>query len=181
MIRQESGKKLLEIARKAIEEYLGLGKMYEPHVDEPDLQIDRGVFVTLKIGGRLRGCIGRIEAGGAPLWQVVRGMAVAAAFEDPRFEPLTRAESRKLEIEISILSEPTEIGDWRDIVLGTHGVIVKKGRQSGVFLPQVATETGWTLEEFLAELCEQKAGLDREAYKNDPDVWIFVFTVEHVG
>lgn len=172
---------MLEIARRAIEEYLASGKTYEPRVDELDLQIDRGVFVTLKIGGHLRGCIGRIKASGEPLWQVVRDMAVAAAFEDPRFEPLTRPECQHLEIEISILSEPTEIGDWQDIKLGTHGVIVKKGRQSGVFLPQVATETGWTLEEFLAELCEQKAGLDRDAYKNDSSVKLFVFTVEHVG
>jgi uncharacterized protein (TIGR00296 family) len=84
----------------------------------------------------------------------------------------------KLEYEISVLSVPQKIDDWRKIELGKHGVIVRKGSRAGVFLPQVAEETGWGPEEFLAHLCAEKAGLDPEAYKNDPGLILEVFEAE---
>ncbi len=176
----KSKKELLQIAGRSIEEYIKFGKVYEPQLENKELMKDRGAFVTLKINDSLRGCVGRIEPPGQALGQTVRDMAMAAAFEDFRFQPVSLEEYKKLEIEISILSKFEEIDDWKNIKLGEHGVIVEKGSQTGVFLPQVAVETGWTLEEFLSELCEQKAGLSRDAYKNDSDVKLLVFTVEVV-
>jgi AmmeMemoRadiSam system protein A len=104
-------------------------------------------------------------------------MAVAACSEDDRFHPVSVDELDKLEYEISVLSRPEKIDDWRKIELGKHGVIVRQGRRGGVFLPQVATETGWTLENFLSQLCYQKAGLSPDCYK-DPNTEIKIFTAQ---
>ena len=87
-------------------------------------------------------------------------------------------ELKNLDYEISVLSEPQLIDDWHKIKLGEHGVIVRRGRQSGVFLPQVATETGWSLEEFLGQLCSQKAGLPNDCYKTDKQVELLIFTAQ---
>lgn len=173
-------KQLLDIVRSSIEQYIQSGQIYEPSIGDPELLVDRGVFVTLKLHGSLRGCVGRIEPPGQPLWETVRDMAIAAAFRDHRFEPVSLNELNGLEYEISILSKPVRIGDYRKVELGKHGVIVEKDGCGGVFLPQVALETGWSLERFMAELCSQKAGLAGEAYKNDPDLKISVFTVEKI-
>lgn len=175
---EESKFHLVRIAKKAIEDLIQTGKINEVDIVDPELEVDAGAFVTLKIAGALRGCIGTIKPPGKPLWVTVRDMAIAAAFNDPRFDPLTREELEIIDIEISILSPAEKIRDWQQIELGRHGVIVEKGAQGGVFLPQVAIETGWSLEEFMSELCSQKAGLERDAYKNDPELEISVFTVE---
>ena len=79
---------------------------------------------------------------------------------------------------IQFLSVPQIIGNWQDIELGTHGVIIKKGIQSGVFLPQVATETGWSKEEFLSQLCFQKAGLPPDCYKEGSGVELLTFKAQ---
>jgi AmmeMemoRadiSam system protein A len=102
-------------------------------------------------------------------------MAVAACSSDPRFNPVSAGELKNLEYEISVLSVPKRITDWKKIELGKHGVIISDGIRSGVFLPQVATETGWTLEEFLAHLCAEKAGLGANCYKS-ANVEINIFT-----
>jgi AmmeMemoRadiSam system protein A len=105
-------------------------------------------------------------------------MAIAAASEDPRFMPVSADELSGIEVEVSVLSKPRVIKDVREIVLGTHGVIVSQGPwHQGVFLPQVATETGWTKEEFLSELCSQKAHLPRDAWR-DPKTKIEIFSAE---
>ena len=104
-------------------------------------------------------------------------MAISAASQDPRFRPVSTEELRNLEYEISVLSPLRRIGTADEIILGKHGVQVSKGFHHGVFLPQVATETGWSKEEFLGELCSQKAGLPRDCWK-DPDVNLEVFTAE---
>ncbi len=128
----------------------------------PALDAHCGAFVTLHEGGQLRGCIGRMSAD-EPLRQVVRSMAQAAAFEDPRFKPISRTELARIHIEISVLS-PLEDCGIEDITPGKHGALLTMGWHSGVFLPQVATEQGWDRDEFLDNLC-MKAGLAPGAHR----------------
>ena len=104
-------------------------------------------------------------------------MAVEAAVNDPRFMPLTKEELNSIEIEISVLSPLQKIADPGEIQIGKHGVLIRKGYRSGVFLPQVATETGWSREEFLSNLCAHKAGLAPSAWK-DSSTEIYIFTAE---
>ncbi|MEJ2722513.1 MAG: AmmeMemoRadiSam system protein A, partial [bacterium] len=144
----------------------------------PRLAQPRGAFVTLKIRGRLRGCIGAIEPL-KPLRDTVAEMARAAALSDPRFHPLTEAELPDVDIEISALSPLRRIESAADVVVGTHGILIEKGRARGLLLPQVATEHGWDAPTFLAYTCE-KAGLDRSAWR-DSDAKVFVFSAEVFG
>jgi AmmeMemoRadiSam system protein B/AmmeMemoRadiSam system protein A len=178
MLNQSQKNKLLSIVKNTVEDYVKNNSIPEFKIEDTRLLEKQGAFVTLHKNGKLRGCIGQIEPSDAPLWQVVRDMAISASTEDPRFSSLSVEELDDIEYEVSVLSSPETIDDWRNIVLGEHGVIVAKGFRKGVFLPQVATETGWDLEQFLGELCENKAGLAREAYKNDPDLVIKVFKAE---
>ncbi|MBU1354998.1 MAG: AmmeMemoRadiSam system protein B [Candidatus Edwardsbacteria bacterium] len=136
----------------------------------------RGVFVTLKEAGNLRGCIGYIE-GIRPLYQAVAEMAVAAATGDPRFPAVTEKELSKLEYEISVLTPKRQIGSPDEFIVGKHGIIVQQGGRSGVFLPQVAPEEGWNREETLSYLCLHKAGLPANAWK-DKETKLFVFEAE---
>ena len=171
---------LLNIAKETVEAKI-LGKsLTEYEIKDERLNWQEGAFVTLKIRGELRGCIGQIIPSSKPLWQVVRDMAVSASTEDPRFPPVSKSELDKLEYEVSVLSAPERVDDWQKIELGKHGVIVKQGYQSGVFLPQVATETGWDKETFLSELCSQKAGLAPNCYK-DSNTEIQIFTAQVFG
>lgn len=167
---------LLKIAKETVESFVAAGKVPEFKITGERLKQKQGAFVTLNKNGQLRGCIGQIAPSDQPLWQVVRDMA-AAASEDNRFNPVSKAELNQLEYEVSVLSTPEAIDDWRKIELGKQGVIIKQGGRSGVFLPQVATDTGWSLEEFLSELCWQKAGLAPGCYK-DKDTQILVFTAQ---
>jgi MEMO1 family protein len=128
-----------------------------------NLQQPRGVFVTLKKKGELRGCIGRI-IGDEPLCKLVGAMAVQAAFNDRRFQPLTADELKDTEIEISVLTPMKQVAGAADIVVGRDGVLLSKDGRSAVFLPQVATEQGWNREELLDNLC-LKAGLAAGRWK----------------
>jgi AmmeMemoRadiSam system protein B/AmmeMemoRadiSam system protein A len=167
---------LLGIARSTVESYVRTGKIPAFSPDSPALRQPLGAFVTLKENGQLRGCIGQFEPS-APLYKTIQQMAVAAASQDPRFRPVGPHELGKLDYEISVLSPLKKIASADGIELGKHGVQVSKGFHHGVFLPQVATETGWSKEEFLSELCSQKAGLPRNCWK-DPGVTLQVFTAE---
>ncbi len=142
----------------------------------PGLERKRGAFVTLRKNGHLRGCIGHFDAN-MPIHQTVIEMAIAAATQDHRFPPVSASELSELDYEISVLSPLRKIDDWRQIQLGKHGVQVARGFRRGVFLPQVATETGWNLDQFMGELCSQKAGLAPDAWK-DPKTDLYVFTAE---
>jgi len=173
MFTKEQKIKLLSIARNSIKEYLLTGRRPKIDIDEPDLKVQRGAFVTLKKNGQLRGCIGSFTSN-QPLYLVVSNMAIEAAVGDPRFPELSLEELDQVEVEISVLTEPELIDDWRKIRLGIDGVIVRRGFSSGVFLPQVATETGWDLETFLRQLCSGKAGLPADCYK-DPKTQIYTF------
>lgn len=170
-------KRLLQIARETIKAYLETGKTLEISEKDPRLLKNEGAFVTLRKNGTLRGCIGQI-IGREPLYLTVRDMAISAATQDPRFKPVDKEEFKDIEVEISVLSAPKVIRDVQEIQMGTHGVIIHRGPyHHGVFLPQVATETGWSREEFLSELCSQKAGLPTECWK-DPSTTIEIFTAD---
>lgn len=130
-----------------------------------------GAFVTLKIGGSLRGCIGRFISSD-PLYEVVLESSQSSAFEDPRFSPLTREELSETDIEITVLGPMIKINDISEIKLGLHGIYIKKDYRSGTMLPQVATENGWSVEEFLGYTSRDKAGLGWNGWK-DADIYIY--------
>jgi len=132
---------------------------------------EQGAFVTLTEGGALRGCIGTIRAV-EPLFQSVVHNAVNASLDDPRFQPVTPRELPQLEVEVSVLSPMRPIGSYREIELGTHGVLLTKGDRRAVFLPEVATEQGWTLDETLSHL-SRKAGLPEDAWKDGATFEVF--------
>jgi len=178
VLNQEQQKELLKIARTSVENFVREGEISEFEISDQRLRAPEGVFVTLHKKGQLRGCIGLIVAHGKPLWENVREMAIAAATEDNRFAPVTVEELPELTYEISVLSAPRRVNDWREIKLGVHGVIVTRGMGKGVFLPQVAQETGWDLEEFLSHLCADKACLPADCYKNDPQTKLEIFTAQ---
>jgi len=176
-LTREEKRRLLEIARKTIEEYVRTGEVLEFSVDDQRLSEEEGAFVTIHKGGALRGCIGHI-IGKGPLHKTVRDMAIASATQDPRFKPLEAGELGDIDVEISVLSKPERVTDVEEIKMGVHGVIVRRGRfHQGVFLPQVATETGWSREQFLSSLCAHKAGLPADAWK-DPQTILEIFSAE---
>ncbi|HQL40721.1 MAG TPA: AmmeMemoRadiSam system protein B [Candidatus Omnitrophota bacterium] len=176
-LTKEQKQKLLEVARKTIFAHIQDGKVFDVKEKDPRLLQEEGAFVTLHKHGRLRGCIGNIFGRG-PLIETVRDMAIASATQDPRFRPVSKDELRELEVEISVLSKPWRIKDPEEITLGVHGVIVSRGPfNKGLFLPQVATEQGWTKEQFLSYLCSEKAGLPANAWK-DPSVTLEIFSAQ---
>ncbi|MDR1777470.1 MAG: AmmeMemoRadiSam system protein A [Desulfovibrio sp.] len=130
--------------------------------DSP-LRRNLGVFVTLSLRGRLRGCIGAI-IGREPLYINVWRMARAAAFEDGRFRPLTPDEWRNCEVDISVLDELTPCPDPEKVEIGRHGLVLQYGGRSGVFLPQVPVEQGWDRLRYLDHLC-LKAGVPPGAWR----------------
>jgi hypothetical protein len=164
---------LLKIARQSIANRLLLNKSPEFRQEEitEKLQNHYGVFVTLYKNEKLRGCIGRFTAN-EPLYKLTGDMAVASAFNDTRFEPVEQDELKKIEIEISVLTPLRKIMDISDFKLGKHGIYIKKGTRSGTFLPKVATDTGWSTEEFLGHCARDKAGIGWDGWK---DAELFVY------
>ena len=172
-LTEEEKRTLLKIARQTLESYLKDGKIPEFKVDSERLKEKRGVFVTLKKYGELRGCIGRIVAD-TPLYLAVSQMAIEAATSDPRFRPVTFSELKDIEIEISVLSPFEKVKNLDEIVVGKDGLMIQKGFYSGLLLPQVPVEYGWDKKTYLEHLC-LKAGLPPTAYK-DKDATIYKFT-----
>lgn len=171
---------LLKLARETLSEYVKTHRRLEPpKPDDKKLREKAAVFVTLEKSGHLRGCIGQMIAQG-PLYLAVRDMAISAAANDPRFPAVKSGELDNIDIEISVLSPLKRVDSYKDVRIGIDGVYIVGNTghrtQTGVFLPSVATDTGWNLDEFLGELCSQKAGLPREFYKS-PDAEIYTFTV----
>lgn len=169
-------KDALKIARKTLENYFSKHTLLEIKPQNQKLFEHLGAFVTLRKHEELRGCIGLFEPD-FPLYQVLQKMAIAAAIEDTRFASVTKEELPEIKIEVSVMTPKVKIGDWRNIILGRHGVVIKNGLRSGTFLPQVAIETGWSLEEFLEQLCSQKAGLSPNCYL-DPQTEIYTFEAQ---
>jgi AmmeMemoRadiSam system protein A len=132
-----------------------------------------GAFVTLRLDHELRGCIGYIESSD-PLSSVIDEVAEKAAFDDPRFPPLTPGEYPKIHVEISVLSPMKQIASIEEIVVGTHGLLIQHGWHRGLLLPQVPGEFGWDREEFLDNVA-RKAGLPRKAWQ-DEKTKLFIFS-----
>jgi uncharacterized protein len=167
-------KLLLKIAREALHAGVEGRESLQNLATDPEPQRSTGVFVTLRKRGRLRGCIGQLGAGQS-LAQVVADCARAAALEDPRFQPVSPEELAEIEIEISVLSPLQEIAPAQ-IEPGRHGLMVSRGAQRGLLLPQVATEMRWTARRLLEETCV-KAGFEPEAWR-DPETKIQGFTAD---
>jgi AmmeMemoRadiSam system protein A len=174
---------LLKTAKQAVHAAVR-GYQRPPAVSarDPHLLAHRGCFVTLKNGQELRGCIGQFDPD-RPLIEMVSRMAVSSAAQDPRFagDRITPAELPQLYLEISVLSPMEKTDNPLELQLGVHGIYITDGYRSGCFLPQVATETGWTKEEFLDYCCVHKAGLRPGAWRKDPSVRVFLFTAEVFG
>lgn len=175
-LSKEERKALLTFARRSIEEAFD-NKGVEQKDIYPNIKFNlpQAVFVTLTQNGLLRGCMGTTQPY-LSLGDAVKYFARVAAFEDPRFKPLKKEELEKTKIEISILSPLKKIKDHTQIKEKIDGVVVSSKKGSGLFLPQV-WEHFPTKEEFLAELCTQKAGLTRDCWKSD-EVELFVFQVD---
>lgn len=162
-LTEDEKQALHTIARKSIELAFE-GKSYSTGELTETLKKRCGAFVTLKANGRLRGCIGHIGED-MPLHVTVSEMAKAAAFEDPRFPQLQREELKDIRIEISVLTPMKRIHSLDEFELGRHGILIKKGHQSGTYLPQVAGEVNWTKEEYVGHCSQYKAGLGRDGWK----------------
>lgn len=178
MLSDENQKELLQLARHTLEKYLAGRSTQEIKSENPALQQKTGAFVTLHNHGDLRGCIGYLISED-PLWQTVKRMAVAAATEDTRFDSVTLDELPEIDIEISVLTPFQKIKDLDEIEVGKHGLLITKGRNRGLLLPQVATENNWNREEFLAHTC-LKAGLSPEDWM-DPQAQIEIFSAQVFG
>lgn len=169
---------LLVLARRFMETAVRSGKIAEgigvSPFPSPNLMLPAGAFVTLHARKRLRGCIGELP-GESPLWHVVAYCGQAAALEDPRFEPVRPDELAEIEIEISVLSPLVDTLPEM-IEAGKHGIMVSRGWQRGVLLPQVATQFNWDSTRFLEETCV-KAGMERNSWE-DPATRIQTFTAE---
>jgi AmmeMemoRadiSam system protein A len=163
---------LLTIAREAITAHLNPSIQFAvSHLPSAILARPGGAFVTIHKRGDLRGCIGHVEPT-EPLGVVVSRCAVSAASGDPRFPPMAPDELEAVDIEISLLGPLERIAGAQDILVGRHGLVVERGWQRGLLLPQVASEWNWSAEEFLAHTC-QKAGLPRDAWKKGATIWRF--------
>lgn len=174
--------KLLSLARTTLEQAFKHGEATAlarvPPVLTRGMEAVRGGFVTLTLDGDLRGCIGEIMPR-REIWKAVREQALNAAFHDPRFEPLSTNECARLKIEISVLSPPHPVTSWEHIEIGKHGIVLMVANRSAVFLPQVAPEQGWGLEETLSHLA-RKAGLPQDAWReNNATFLVFEAQVIH--
>ncbi|MEN2998226.1 MAG: AmmeMemoRadiSam system protein A [Brevinematia bacterium] len=178
MLSKEDKRKILELARNAIESLFYPEKkeeLWRRKKAVEKLQLKNGVFVTIMKRNNLRGCIGYIY----PVKEfsnLLVDTAISSATRDPRFDPLSPEELSEIEIEVSILSEPRKIDSISEIEVGKHGLIVRRGHHQGLLLPQVATEHNWDRITFLQHTCI-KAGLHPMEYKKE-DTEIYVFTAE---
>lgn len=165
----------LMLARRAIEQYFETGELLRSPVKKAFLKENRGAFVTLHVDGELRGCVG-YPVPVKPLDETIIEMAVAAATQDARFEPLAAAEMPRLKIEVSVLGLPEPVADPGRVEVGRHGIIVSKGKYRGLLLPQVPIEQRWDRETYLAHGC-LKAGLPPEEWKKGAKIEVFTAQV----
>ncbi|MBP5777323.1 MAG: AmmeMemoRadiSam system protein B [Prevotella sp.] len=161
---------LKKIAYESIHDSLAGKPIAHPEI-LPTLKEKCGAFVSLHKQGHLRGCIGHFGED-TPLYEIVAEMARAAAFEDPRFMPVTRDELNDLDIEISVLTPMRRIQSLDEFQLHRHGIYIRKGYRSGTFLPQVADEVNWTKEEFVGHCSQDKAGLGWDGWR-DAELYVY--------
>lgn len=162
-------------ARRSVEASVKGARFTCPEAATERLRAKRGVFITLTLDGTLRGCIGYVRPY-KPLIAAVWEMAESAAMRDARFIPVEAAEVDSLEIEVTVLSPLKKLTNSDDVLVGRHGLVISRGRMSGVLLPQVPVENDWNREEFLSHTCV-KAGLPEDSWR-DPGTTIEVFTAE---
>jgi len=175
ILNKDQQRFLLKLARDSIEYYLDNGEHIQIKTEEGVLKEKRGAFVTIKHKGELRGCIG-YPTPYLPLYKTIIEASVMAATKDPRFLPIQKDELSDVDIEISVLSVPKKVQDISEIEVGKHGIIVSKGVNSGLLLPQVPLEWGWDLETYLKHGC-LKAGLDEKALETGAEIEIFTAQV----
>ncbi len=174
-LTEEEKKTLRQVAQSAIEGRLKGEKPSKVHLAGEQLRENRGAFVSLHKHGQLRGCVGSIQPN-RPLYQVVEEMAMAAAFDDSRFSPISAAELKDLDLEISVLTPLQRVEEVGEIEVGKHGLYIKKGFYGGLLLPQVATEYKWDRVKFLEETC-RKAGLPKNAWR-EKGTEIYLFSAD---
>ncbi len=169
---------LLKLSRDTLDEYLQTRVM--PHFDpaSPAMSLPRATFVTLrhKRSHELRGCRGEVFAR-YPLWESVQTVSTLSAVDDPRFPPMTHHELADMHIEISVLTPLRLARNPNEVVVGRHGVMIRTGGRSGLFLPQVPIEQGWDHDAYLSYLCSMKAGLPADAWRKS-DVQLYIFEAE---
>ena len=173
-LSDDDKKMLKEIALQSIKDSLdgkSVSVRVSPMQDYPMLSKKCGAFVSLHKHGHLRGCIGHFGED-TPLYEIVAEMARAAAFEDPRFMPVSREELDAIDIEISVLTPMRRIQSLDEFELHRHGIYIRKGYRSGTFLPQVADEVNWTKEEFVGHCSQDKAGLGWNGWK-DAELYVY--------
>jgi hypothetical protein len=168
-------KACLGLARQALEHYFKTGSGLRTPVRTGPLKETRGAFVTLTVDGDLRGCVG-YPLPVKPLDETVIEMAVAAASQDTRFDPLSQREMGRLRIEISVLGLPRPVASPEEVEVGRHGIIVSKGFHRGLLLPQVPVEHGWDRETYLRHGC-LKAGLGPDEWKRGAKIEVFTAQV----
>ena len=162
---------LKKIAYESIKDSLeGKGISRPSHLTD-NLLAKCGAFVSLHKQNRLRGCIGHFGED-VPLHEIVAEMARAAAFEDPRFVPVSHEELDDIDIEISVLTPMRRIQSLDEFEMHRHGIYIRKGYRSGTFLPQVADEVNWTKEEFVSHCAQDKAGLGWEGWR-DAELYVY--------
>jgi AmmeMemoRadiSam system protein A len=166
---------LLKLARRALEHYFKTGTPLREPARDPALKERRGAFVTLKVDGELRGCIG-YPLPYKPLDETVIEMAVAAATQDFRFESLGPRDLDRTTIEISVLGLPEEVCSPEAVDVGCHGIVISKGRRRGLLLPQVPVEHKWDRETYLKHGC-LKAGLGPDEWKTGAKIEVFTAQV----
>jgi AmmeMemoRadiSam system protein B/AmmeMemoRadiSam system protein A len=162
---------LKEIALTSIKDSLAGKEISHSSPLTTHLSAKCGAFVSLHKHGRLRGCIGHFGED-IPLHEIVAEMARAAAFEDPRFMPVTADELADIDIEISVLTPMRRIESLDEFELHRHGIYIRKGYRSGTFLPQVADEVNWTKEEFVSHCAQDKAGIGWDGWK-DAELYVY--------
>jgi AmmeMemoRadiSam system protein B/AmmeMemoRadiSam system protein A len=172
-LNMEDKEQLLAISRATLEEFTKNEKLYDPSLKEinPSLKQPSGAFVSLYMGGRLRGCIGHFLPD-KPLYEVVQEMTIAAAAFDQRFAPVESPELPYISIEISVLTPLEKISTIDELELERHGIFMTKDGRSGTFLPQVAREKSWSKEDFLGHCSRDKAGLGWEGWK-EADLYVY--------
>ena len=175
MLNTEQRKFLLKLARESIRAKLEHGKLNLACPPAEIYRQKRGGFVTIHKNGTLRGCIGYVIPVKS-LYETIKEMAIAAAFDDPRFPTLDKSEFDEIDIEISVLSEMIPINSIEEIKVGRDGLLMKNGFYSGLLLPQVALEWNWDKLTFLRQTC-MKSGLSGDCWQ-DPNTEIFRFTAE---
>ena len=166
-------KQLKEIALGSIKDLLDGKPIAKNSILSPQSPLKQkcGAFVSLHKQGHLRGCIGHFGED-YPLHEMVAEMARAAAFEDPRFMPVTREELDDIDIEISVLTPMRRIQSLDEFELHRHGIYIRKGFRSGTFLPQVADEVKWTKEEFVGHCSQDKAGIGWDGWR-DAELYVY--------